>query len=138
MVMSLIGDLVFGECFLCEVWIFVSLIYCNIVFVYDLGKYVGYLYFSMEFLFGGDFKYWFWFGICVDKVVCIIYDMVGVFVFVYFKFYIYCDIKFENMLFCVDGIVVLIDFGIVKVLEVDINVIFVGVVVGLFYYMSLE
>lgn len=58
-------------------------------------------------------------------------------VYVYYFEIVYCDIKLYNILIWVDGIIKVIDFGIVIVISVII-IIYINLVFGLVYYLLLE
>lgn len=72
--------------------------------------------------------------------LCIVLEIVCGFVFLYYEcvyFIIYCDMKFSNILFNENFKVVLIDFGMVCIM--DIGFIYVSIiVVGILGYVFLE
>lgn len=67
----------------------------------------------------------------------IILKIVDVFEYVYKNNIIYRDVKFDNILIIIDNIIKLIDFGIVKILDLLIIINF-NKIMGFVYYFFLE
>lgn len=137
----------FVECFEQEVCVILVFNYFNIVMVYEICNEGGCCFLVIEFIEGQMFCEFMeeeWFDIdCVFEVVCQIVDVLGV---VYEKGIFYCDIKFDNIMVCDDGLVKVFDFGLVKFVcgdsvldnEIFVYMIEFGMVLGIISYMLFE
>lgn len=54
-----------------------------------------------------------------DDIVCIIFDILNVLVYVYIYGVIYWDFKLVNIFVNLDGMLVIMDFGLVKWIDFD-------------------
>jgi serine/threonine protein kinase len=135
---ALTADSAFGQRFMREAQIVSKLIHPNIVTVYDVGLSEGSYYLSMEYIDGEDLKHvrkklTFMEKIRAVKDIASALDVSGN------KGYVHRDIKPENiMIERSSKRAVLMDFGIARASEVDINVTQAGTAIGTPHYMSPE
>jgi serine/threonine-protein kinase PpkA len=111
----------------------------NIVSIYDVGKQGTLNYFAMEYLQenlkdrvkqAGAFK--------PREALSIVKDVAKALSYAHQKGFVHRDIKPDNIMFRKDGVVVLVDFGIVKAVDETTKLTRTGMSVGTPQYMSPE
>lgn len=131
-------DKEFSQRFLREAQIVSRLQHPNIVTVYDVGIHEGYHYLSMEYIPGKELreaKY----DISKTDAVRIIKEVAKALEYAHKQGYIHRDVKPENIMLHDNGEhVVLMDFGIARMTQVNISVTKTGKVIGTPHYMSPE
>jgi serine/threonine-protein kinase PpkA len=111
----------------------------NIVSIYNVGKEKNFYYISMEYLKESLKDRMRKSAILKpDEALCIVKDTAKALSYAHQKGFIHRDIKPDNIMFRTDGVVVLVDFGIVKVLKSATKLTKTGVSVGTPKYMSPE
>jgi len=110
----------------------------NIIPIYDIGRYNGMNYISMEYLPAGSLDQKIKKGITANTAANYVMAMASALAHAHIKGYVHRDIKPENILFRADGSPVLTDFGIARLVKSDSSMTQVGKVVGTPYYMSPE
>jgi serine/threonine protein kinase len=110
----------------------------NIIPIYDIGRYNGMNYISMEYLPAGSLDQKIKKGIGANLAASYVMAMASALAHAHNKGYVHRDIKPENILFRADGSPVLTDFGIARLVKSDSSMTQVGNVMGTPYYMSPE
>lgn len=110
----------------------------NIIPIYDIGRYNGLNFISMEYLSGGSLDEKIITGLTANEVVDIVIAIANALEHAHSRGYVHRDIKPENILFRADNTAVLTDFGIAKTLKNDMQMTQAGNVIGTPYYMSPE
>ncbi|RYY74018.1 MAG: hypothetical protein EOO52_14170 [Gammaproteobacteria bacterium] len=110
----------------------------NIIPIYDIGRYNGMNYISMEYLPAGSLDQKIKKGISANTAASYVMAIASALAHAHTKGYVHRDIKPENILFRADGSPVLTDFGIARLVKSDSSMTQVGKVVGTPYYMSPE
>ena len=110
----------------------------NIIPIYDIGRYNGMNYISMEYLPAGSLEQKIKKGITANLAANYVMAMASALAHAHAKGYVHRDIKPENILFRADGSPVLTDFGIARLVKSDASMTQVGNVMGTPYYMSPE
>jgi len=110
----------------------------NIIPIYDIGRYNGMNYISMEYLPAGSLDQRIIKGITANLAANYVMAMASALAHAHMKGYVHRDIKPENILFRADGSPVLTDFGIARLVKSDSSMTQVGNVMGTPYYMSPE
>ena len=110
----------------------------NIIPIYDIGRYNGMNYISMEYLPAGSLEQKIEKGISANLAANYVMAMASALAHAHIKGYVHRDIKPENILFRADGSPVLTDFGIARLVKSDSSMTQVGNVMGTPYYMSPE
>ncbi len=126
------------ERFLNEGRILASLSHRNIITVHDIGIHAGHIYFSMEYLNGGDLKLRIEAGMTPKEALEILTTIGEALEIAHKKGVIHRDIKPGNVLFRQDGTPVLADFGIAKDFERKTDVTVDGTVIGTPDYLAPE
>jgi serine/threonine protein kinase len=126
------------ERFLNEGRILASLSHRNIITVHDIGIHAGHIYFSMEYLNGGDLKLRIEAGMNPKEALVILTTIGEALEIAHKKGVIHRDIKPGNVLFRQDGTPVLADFGIAKDFERKTDVTVDGTVIGTPDYLAPE
>lgn len=135
---ALAADPSFGERFIREAKIVANLSHKSIVTVYDVGESGHFYYLAMEYLPGGDLKSFIEKGMKVRKALHVIKAIAKALNFAHDKGYIHRDVKSENILFDVDGLPALTDFGIAKASNSATQMTQTGKLIGTPEYMSPE
>ena len=110
----------------------------NIIPIYDIGRYNGMNYISMEYLPAGSLEQKIKKGLSANLAANYVMAMASALAHAHIKGYVHRDIKPENILFRADGSPVLTDFGIARLVKSDSSMTQVGNVMGTPYYMSPE
>ncbi|RZA05939.1 MAG: serine/threonine protein kinase, partial [Moraxellaceae bacterium] len=110
----------------------------NIIPIFDVGRYNGFNYISMEYLPNGSLEEKVIAGIAANDAITIITTIANALDHAHTKGYVHRDIKPENILFRADNSAVLTDFGIAKTIQSDSSMTQAGSVIGTPYYMSPE
>ncbi len=110
----------------------------NIIPIYDIGRYNGMNYISMEYLPAGSLDQKIRKSIPAHTAANYVMAIASALAHAHNKGYVHRDIKSENILFRADGSPVLTDFGIARLVKSDSSMTQVGKVVGTPYYMSPE
>ncbi|MET0357432.1 MAG: serine/threonine-protein kinase, partial [Cellvibrio sp.] len=110
----------------------------NIIPIYDIGRYNGMNYISMEYLPAGSLDQKIRKGIPTNTAANYVMVIASALAHAHTKGYVHRDIKPENILFRADGSPVLTDFGIARLVKSDSSMTQVGNVMGTPYYMSPE
>ena len=111
----------------------------NIVSIFDVGKHQGTYYIAMEYLkdnLKDRIKQPQ--GIKPREALIIVKEVAKALSYAHGKGYIHRDIKPDNIMFRKDGAVVLVDFGIVKVMNETTKLTRTGMSMGTPHYMSPE
>ncbi len=126
------------ERFLNEGRILASLSHRHIITVHDIGIHAGHIYFSMEYLNGGDLMLRIEAGMTPKEALEILTTIGEALEIAHKKGVIHRDIKPGNVLFRQDGTPVLADFGIAKDFERQTDVTVDGTVIGTPDYLAPE
>lgn len=110
----------------------------NIIPIYDIGRYNGMNYISMEYLPAGSLDQKIKKGVATNTAANYVMVIASALAHAHTKGYVHRDIKPENILFRADGSPVLTDFGIARLVKSDSSMTQVGNVMGTPYYMSPE
>ena len=124
--------------FLHEARIIASLNHRNVITIYDIGMVGDRLFFSMEFLHGGDLEDRLATGVDREDALNLIEAIGSCLQFVHEKGVVHRDIKPANILFHEDGTPILTDFGVAKTDQVDSKLTMDGTALGSPYYLSPE
>ena len=129
----------FASRFLVEGKITAKLQHPNLVTVYDIGTHKGVYYLAAEYIGGGTLKERLAEGgLTVAEILDIITDVAHGLDFAHQKGFVHRDVKPANVLFRLDGRVVLADFGIAKAMDGSNSSTVAGASVGTPDYMSPE
>jgi serine/threonine protein kinase len=129
----------FASRFLVEGKITAKLQHPNLVTVYDIGTHNGVYYLAAEYIGGGTLKDKLAKeGLSVAEILDIITDVAHGLDFAHQKGFVHRDVKPANVLFRLDGRVVLADFGIAKAMDGSNSSTVAGASVGTPDYMSPE
>ena len=129
----------FASRFLVEGKITAKLQHPNLVTVYDIGTHKGVYYLAAEYIGGGTLKDRLAEGgLTVAEILDIISDVAHGLDFAHQKGFVHRDVKPANVLFRLDGRVVLADFGIAKAMDGSNSSTVAGASVGTPDYMSPE
>lgn len=131
-------DAVFGQRFLREARIASQLAHPNIITVYEVGVHNDIYYLSMEYIAGPDLSRA-QDTLSIRQKLTVINDVAHALNFAAKKGYVHRDIKPENILLREQSLqAVLMDFGIARSAQVDLNMTQVGTSLGTPHYMSPE
>ncbi len=129
----------FASRFLVEGKITAKLQHPNLVTVFDIGTHNGVYYLAAEYIGGGTLKERLAEGgLTVAEILDIITDVAHGLDFAHQKGFVHRDVKPANVLFRLDGRVVLADFGIAKAMDGSNSSTVAGASVGTPDYMSPE
>jgi serine/threonine protein kinase len=129
----------FASRFLVEGKITAKLQHPNLVTVYDIGTHKGVYYLAAEYIGGGTLKDKLATeSLSVAEILDIITDVAHGLDFAHQKGFVHRDVKPANVLFRLDGRVVLADFGIAKAMDGSNSSTVAGASVGTPDYMSPE
>jgi serine/threonine protein kinase len=128
----------YQERFLNEGRIIASLTHSNIITVHDIGIANGHLYISMEYVEGGDLRRRIRDGMTPPEAFEIIEHIGGALRLAHGRGVIHRDVKPANILFRLDGTILLADFGVAKDHQRDSELTLDGSVLGSPYYLSPE
>jgi len=129
----------FASRFLVEGKITAKLQHPNLVTVFDIGTHKGVYYLAAEYIGGGTLKERLAEGeLSVAEILDIITDVAHGLDFAHQKGFVHRDVKPANVLFRLDGRVVLADFGIAKAMDGSNSSTVAGASVGTPDYMSPE
>ena len=129
----------FASRFLIEGKITAKLQHPNLVTVYDIGTHNGVYYLAAEYIGGGTLKERLAEGgLSVAEILDIVTDVAHGLDFAHQKGFVHRDVKPANVLFRLDGRVVLADFGIAKAMDGSNSSTVAGASVGTPDYMSPE
>jgi serine/threonine-protein kinase PpkA len=135
---ALAGQQGFKARFLKEGRIVAYLNHPQIVDIYDLGSHHHHHYLAMEYLSGGTLDQKIQCGLSTAQSVQLIKQISNALGFAHMNGVIHRDIKSQNIMFRQDGILVLTDFGIARLLDGDPQLTTPGRAVGSPSYMSPE
>ena len=129
----------FASRFLIEGKITAKLQHPNLVTVYDIGTHNGVYYLAAEYIGGGTLKDRLAEGgLSIAEILDIVTDVAHGLDFAHQKGFVHRDVKPANVLFRLDGRVVLADFGIAKAMDGRNSSTVAGASVGTPDYMSPE
>jgi hypothetical protein len=129
----------FASRFLVEGKITAKLQHPNLVTVYDIGTHNGVYYLAAEYIGGGTLKDRLSEGgLSIAEILDIVTDVAHGLDFAHQKGFVHRDVKPANVLFRLDGRVVLADFGIAKAMDGSNSSTVAGASVGTPDYMSPE
>jgi serine/threonine protein kinase len=129
----------FASRFLIEGKITAKLQHPNLVTVFDIGTHNGVYYLAAEYIGGGTLKERLAEGgLSIAEILDIITDVAHGLDFAHQKGFVHRDVKPANVLFRLDGRVVLADFGIAKAMDGSNSSTVAGASVGTPDYMSPE
>src|SRR5207344_2319876 len=129
----------FASRFLIEGKITAKLQHPNLVTVYDIGTHNGVYYLAAEYIPAGTLKERIAEGgLTVAEILDIVSDVAHGLDFAHQKGFVHRDVKPANVLFRLDGRVVLADFGIAKAMDGSNSSTVAGASVGTPDYMSPE
>lgn len=132
------NDPAFGRRFLREARIASQLAHPNIITVYEVGVHEGIYYLSMEYIAGPDLKRARQ-SLSVRQKLGVLLDVANALAFAASKGYVHRDVKPENVLLREPGMsAVLMDFGIARSAQPDLDMTQVGASLGTPNYMSPE
>lgn len=132
-------DSSFAERFVKEGQIIDQLRHPGIVPLFEFNFFSHYYYYSMEFLPGGTLSQKIQQGLTPEHALTITKSIAEVLAYAHQHNVIHRDIKPHNILFRQDGMPVLSDFGIAKVIDTyATNLTALGSVIGSLHYMSPE
>jgi serine/threonine protein kinase len=135
---SLAEDPSFGQRFMREARIVSHLTHPNIITVFDVGVHLNVYYLSMEYIAGPDLKQARQ-SLSFRQKVQVICDIANALDFANSRGYVHRDIKPENILLRPESWqAVLMDFGIARTADGDLNVTQTGMALGTPHYMSPE
>ncbi len=125
--------------FLTEGRITAKLQHQNLVTVYDIGAHSGIYYLAAEYIPGGTLKERITAGgLTTGEILDIAVDVARGLDFAHSKGFVHRDVKPGNILFRLDGSVVLADFGIAKAMDNSSSQTMAGASIGTPDYMSPE
>jgi hypothetical protein len=129
----------FASRFLVEGKITAKLQHPNLVTVFDIGTHKGVYYLAAEYIGGGTLKERLAEGgLTIAEILDIVTDVAQGLDFAHQKGFVHRDVKPANVLFRLDGRVVLADFGIAKAMDGSNSSTVAGASVGTPDYMSPE
>src|SRR4249919_564586 len=129
----------FASRFIVEGKITAKLQHPNLVTVYDIGSHNGVYYLAAEYIPGGTLKERITEGgLSVGEILDIASDIAQGLDFAHQKGFVHRDVKPGNVLFRLDGRVVLADFGIAKAMDGSNSSTVAGASIGTPDYMSPE
>jgi serine/threonine-protein kinase PpkA len=110
----------------------------QIVNIYDLGSHNHFYYMAMEFLPGGTLEQKIEKEISLAKAVHLVKQIATALEFAHLRGVIHRDIKPRNIMFRKDGLLVLTDFGIARLMDGGTQLTLPGRTLGTPCYMSPE
>ena len=131
-------DQSFAQRFVREARIAAKLVHPHIVQIYDVENANNQLFLAMEFVKGGDLSQKDLSGTSKTEFLKIVSELCEALDFAHNEGYVHRDIKPQNILFRVDGSLVLSDFGIARSIEANDALTQTGMMVGTPSYMSPE
>ncbi|MFL0810275.1 MAG: protein kinase [Agarilytica sp.] len=131
-------DPTFGDRFIREARIAAKLNHPHIVQIYDVNRFEGTFFLSMEYVKGGDLSKKLRQQLPAADLSRIVRDLCESLDYAHSQGYIHRDIKPGNILFRENGSLALSDFGIARAIHSDTHMTQTGMVVGTPSYMSPE
>lgn len=131
-------DPTFGDRFIREARIAAKLNHPSIVQIYDVNRYEGTFFLSMEYVKGGDLSDKLRQQLPAAQLSKVIRELCEALDYAHAQGYIHRDIKPGNILFRENGSLALSDFGIARAIHSDTHMTQTGMVVGTPSYMSPE